>query len=166
VYICGVKVWFTIWIIMYPHLHLPDSGSCPVACWLKPGKVTVCPSFWRGMIYLDVERHVPRIHSVLSFAVQIADKMIATPLHLLHKHIPYHSSPRCMSLFIHRVQISAPTNGYPDWHLSWLFSFPTGECWDSTLKLFHNRFLPNPFQLIIIRNCFFFVSCCGSSWFL
>jgi hypothetical protein len=40
-----------------------------------------------------------------------------------------------------------------DW-LSWLsflwfYLVPPGECWDSTLKFVHDRFLPNPFQFII-----------------
>jgi len=31
----------------------------------------------------------------------------------------------------------------------WFSSVPPGECRSSTLKLGHDRFLPNPFQLII-----------------
>jgi hypothetical protein len=39
-----------------------------------------------------------------------------------------------------------PETGYPDWGSLWFSWVPPGECWDSTLKLDHNRFLPNPFQ--------------------
>jgi len=31
----------------------------------------------------------------------------------------------------------------------WFSSVPPGKFWDSTLKLGHDRFLPNPFQFII-----------------
>jgi hypothetical protein len=34
---------------------------------------------------------------------------------------------------------------------SWFSSVPPGECRDSILKLGHDRFLPNPFQFIIIH---------------
>jgi hypothetical protein len=39
---------------------------------------------------------------------------------------------------------------------SWSSSVPRGECQDSTLKLVHDRILPNPFQLIIHLSLFSF----------
>jgi hypothetical protein len=41
-------------------------------------------------------------------------------------------------------------SGYPDGGFSWLSSVPPGEFKDSTLVLGHDRFLPNPFQLILL----------------
>jgi hypothetical protein len=41
-----------------------------------------------------------------------------------------------------------PEAGYPECVFSWFSSVPPGECWDSTLKLGHDRFLPSPFQFI------------------
>jgi hypothetical protein len=35
--------------------------------------------------------------------------------------------------------------------ISWFSSVPPAECKDSTLKLGHDRFVPNPFQLIVIH---------------
>jgi hypothetical protein len=52
-------------------------------------------------------------------------------------------------LFRIRVQISVPATGYPE-GFSWFFSVPPGECQPNTLKLGHDRFLPNPFQSNII----------------
>jgi hypothetical protein len=40
-------------------------------------------------------------------------------------------------------------SGYPGWSSPWVSSVPPGECWDSTLRLCHDRFLPNHFQFII-----------------
>jgi hypothetical protein len=45
----------------------------------------------------------------------------------------------------------------PSYQLSWLkflwfSSIPPDECMDSTLKLGHDRFLPNPFQFNIIHS--------------
>jgi hypothetical protein len=42
-----------------------------------------------------------------------------------------------------------PENGYPDSGFSWFSSVPPDECLDITLKLGYDRFLPNPFQVII-----------------
>jgi hypothetical protein len=42
-----------------------------------------------------------------------------------------------------------PETGYPNWGFSWFSSVPPGECRDRSLKLSHDRFLPNPFQFII-----------------
>jgi hypothetical protein len=42
-----------------------------------------------------------------------------------------------------------PKTGYPDSGLSWFSTVPLGECWDSNLKLVHDRFLQNLFQFII-----------------
>jgi hypothetical protein len=43
--------------------------------------------------------------------------------------------------------ILAPKTGYLDLGLLWSSSVPPGECRDSTLKLGHDRFLPNPFPI-------------------
>jgi hypothetical protein len=42
-----------------------------------------------------------------------------------------------------------PETGCSDWGFLWFSSILPGECWDSTLKLGHSHFLPNPFQFII-----------------
>jgi hypothetical protein len=42
-----------------------------------------------------------------------------------------------------------PETSYPDWGISWFSSILPSKCWDSTLKLGQNHFLPNPFQLLI-----------------
>jgi hypothetical protein len=39
--------------------------------------------------------------------------------------------------------------GYPDWSSPWFSSAPPCECWDSTIRLCYDRFLPNHFQFII-----------------
>jgi hypothetical protein len=49
--------------------------------------------------------------------------------------------------------------GYPNWGFSWFASFPPDECWDSTLKLGHDRFLPNPFQFTIQLSPFHSMPC-------
>jgi hypothetical protein len=40
-----------------------------------------------------------------------------------------------------------PEISYPEF--SWFYSVPLGRFWDNTLKLGHDRFLPDPFQFII-----------------
>jgi hypothetical protein len=40
--------------------------------------------------------------------------------------------------------MSAPATGYPDGGFSWFSLVISGKFWDSTLKLGHDRFLPNP----------------------
>jgi hypothetical protein len=45
-------------------------------------------------------------------------------------------------------------SGYPDGGFSWLSSVSRGEFKDSTLVLGHDRFLPNPFQIIIRLSLF------------
>jgi hypothetical protein len=40
---------------------------------------------------------------------------------------------------------------YPDWGISWFSAVPPGECWSSTVKLHHGRFVSNTFQSIIIQ---------------
>jgi hypothetical protein len=45
-------------------------------------------------------------------------------------------------------------SGYPDEGFSWFSSVTPGEFKDSTLVLGHDRFLPNPFQLIIRLSLF------------
>jgi hypothetical protein len=45
-----------------------------------------------------------------------------------------------------------PDTGYPDWGFSWFSSVLPGICWDNTLKLDHDRFLPHPCQLIILLS--------------
>jgi hypothetical protein len=39
--------------------------------------------------------------------------------------------------------------GYPDWSFSWFPSVSPGKCCNMYLQLGHDRFLPNPFQVII-----------------
>jgi hypothetical protein len=50
------------------------------------------------------------------------------------------------------------------WCFSWFASFPPDECWDSTLKLGHDRFLPNPFQFTIQLSPFHSMPCSLSYW--
>jgi hypothetical protein len=47
-----------------------------------------------------------------------------------------------------------PETGYPDWGFSWFSSVHAGECRGSTLKLGHDRFLPNSIKFIIYFSLF------------
>jgi hypothetical protein len=42
-----------------------------------------------------------------------------------------------------------PETGYRDWGFPWVSSVSPGKCWDSTLKLDHDRFLPHSLQFIV-----------------
>jgi hypothetical protein len=58
-----------------------------------------------------------------------------------------------LKLLLHNREVPGsnlgPETGYPDRGFSWFSSVNTCECWDSGLKLGHDRFLPNTFQFIL-----------------
>jgi hypothetical protein len=47
-----------------------------------------------------------------------------------------------------------PETGYSEPDCASFFSVPTGKCQDSTLKLVHDHFFPNPFRFIIHLSAF------------
>jgi hypothetical protein len=57
----------------------------------------------------------------------------------------------CFILMWSWVQILALATVYPDWGFSCFSSVSPGKCQDSALLLGHDRFLPYPFQFIIIH---------------
>jgi hypothetical protein len=61
------------------------------------------------------------------------------------------SVPLTLLLRIREVPSSnlGPDIGYPDGSFSWFSSVPPCECSNSTLKLVHDHFLPNPSHSII-----------------
>jgi hypothetical protein len=46
---------------------------------------------------------------------------------------------------------------WPHWGFSWFSLVHLGNCWDSTLKVSHIHFLPNPFQFIIHLSPFHWI---------
>jgi hypothetical protein len=78
-------------------------------------------------------------------------------IHLLpHPHVPPVPSNECRCPVVNTPTSFSgahgfPTTGYPDLGFPWFISVLPGEFRDSTLKLGHDLFLPNPFQFIIIH---------------
>jgi hypothetical protein len=60
-----------------------------------------------------------------------------------------------LALLLRIWDVPAPNLGPGDrlylLRFSWFSSVPLGKCLESTLKLYLYSFLPNPFQIIIIR---------------
>jgi hypothetical protein len=75
--------------------------------------------------------------------------MVSTPA------VPYVVVEWLHSYFIFgrpRVLLSALTTGYPDDRgFLWFSLVSPGKCQHGTLKLGHDRFLPNPFQFVMIH---------------